>query len=65
MQNRRKTIVIAILIWTGFASLCSAATATSEIKTKHPTAFELLDKYAVNQDKLKSFIMIADSRYKL
>jgi len=48
--------VIAILIWAGFASLCLATTVTSETKAKLPTAFELLDRYAANQDKLKSFV---------
>jgi len=61
MQNRRKTIVIAILIWTGFTSLCLAATSISETKSKHPTAFELLGRYAANQDKLKSFIVKSET----
>ena len=51
-----KKIVIAVLIWGGLASLCSAASATSETKEKHLTAFELLDRYAANQNKLRSII---------
>ncbi|MBW7989907.1 MAG: hypothetical protein FVQ84_07820 [Planctomycetes bacterium] len=57
MQNNKKTIVITILIWAGFTSLCLAATTTSKTIPKHPTAFELLDRYAENQDKFKSFIV--------
>ncbi len=61
MQSSNKTIVTTILICAGFTSLCSAATATSNTKSKHPTAFELLDKYAENQDKLNSFIAKTES----
>ena len=56
MQNKKKTIVITILIWAGFIPYCLSATSTRNTKSKHPTAFELLDKYAENQNKLKSFI---------
>ena len=61
MQSSNKTIVITILICAGITSLCSAATATSNTKSKQPTAFELLDKYAENQDKLNSFIAKTES----
>jgi len=53
--------VIKILICVGFTSLCLATTATSNTKSKHPTAFELLDRYAENQDKLNSFIAKTES----
>ena len=61
MQNKKKTIVITILIWAGFIPYCSFATSTSDTKSKHPTAFELLDRYAKNQDKLNSFIARTES----
>jgi len=61
MQNKKKTIVITILIWAGFIPYCSFATSTSDTKSKHPTAFELLDRYAKKQDKLNSFIARTES----
>jgi len=36
--------------------VCWARTPHSKGKSKYPTAFELLDKYAETQGKLKSFI---------
>lgn len=58
MRKIKGTIVIAMLICASFVSVCLARTPRSKGKLKHPTAFELLDKYAETQDKLhRSFII--------
>ncbi len=61
MQNSKKTIIITIIIYANFAPLCLAATSANETKTKQATPFELLDRYAENQDKLNSFIAKTES----
>jgi len=61
VQSSNKIIVVTILICAGFTLLCLAANVTDETKPKYPTAFELLDRYAENQDKLNSFIAKTES----
>jgi len=57
MRNAKRTILIAMLFWVVSMPVCSAGTARNRPKPPHPTAFELLDRYAETQDKLKSFII--------
>ncbi len=56
MRKAKRTILIAMLISVVTVPVCSAQTARSKGKPKHPTALELLDKYAQTQDKLRSYI---------
>jgi hypothetical protein len=64
MHNAKRTILILTLICSGLVSICSAKAILRRAKEKHPTAYELLDKYAESQDKLKSFIVKFErSRY--
>jgi hypothetical protein len=52
------------LICANSAAVCLARTARSKTKPKRPTAFELLDRYAEIQNKLKSFILKAQTSRK-
>ncbi|MHC4694607.1 MAG: hypothetical protein ACYS67_17850 [Planctomycetota bacterium] len=61
MLDAKRTILILTLICVGLAPVCLAGTARSRTKSKRPTAFELLDKYAEIQNKLKSFILKAQA----
>ncbi|MBC8218503.1 MAG: hypothetical protein H8E73_08565, partial [Planctomycetes bacterium] len=56
MRKAKRTILTAILICVVTVPVCSAGTARSKGKLKHPTALELLDKYAETQNKVQSFI---------
>jgi len=56
MRKIKRTVVIAMLICAGFVPVCLGKTALSKGKLKHPTALELLDKYAETQNKVQSFI---------
>ena len=55
MRHTERIVLSAMLICTVTELVCLADTRQS-IK-KHPTAIELLDKYAQTQDKLKSSII--------
>jgi hypothetical protein len=57
MRRNWKTILITILIWAAFIPYCSLATSSSNTKSKNPSAADLLDKYAQNQDKLNSSVI--------
>jgi hypothetical protein len=59
MSKFSGTILAAMLFCAIFAPVCSAKTARGTAKDKHPSPFELLDKYADSQDKLKSYILKA------
>jgi len=61
MRKAKRTILISMLICAGLVPVCSVVTARSKGKPKYPTAFELLDKFAETQDKLKSFIINSES----
>ena len=63
MRKAKRTILIAMLICVGFVPTCLARSARSKAKPKHPTAFELLDKYAETQDKLQSLIYKSDEKF--
>jgi len=65
MQNSERTILISVLICTGFVPVSSARTARSKARPAHPTAFELLDKYATTQDKVKSFTLRYEDQYRV
>ena len=56
MQNTERTLLIVMVFCVILAPICSTGTARSKAKPKKPTAFELLDKYAENADKMKSII---------
>jgi hypothetical protein len=64
MWNAKRPILIIMLICVGFVPVCSAGTALSKGKPKHPTVSELLDKYAETLGKLKSFILKAQTSRK-
>ena len=51
-----KKVLPVLLICAVVVPVCSAGTARSKGKLKHPTVSELLDKFAETQDKLKSFV---------
>ncbi len=53
--------MIAMLVCVVTVPVCSAGTARSKGKLKHPTALELLDKYAQMQGKLQSYIIKSES----
>jgi hypothetical protein len=64
MWSGNKSILIVALVSLAIGQLCWARTAQRATRTsrrqndrKHPTAIELLDKYAQTQDKLQSFII--------
>ena len=64
MWSAKRPILIITLICAGLVPVCSAETERSRPKPPHPTALELLDKYAETQDKLQSFIVKFErSRY--
>ena len=50
-----KRILVVLLFCAGLVPVCPAVTARTRGKSKHPTALELLDKYAETQDRLQSF----------
>lgn len=56
MYNAKRTLLIVIVFFVIFCSIYSTGTARSNAKPKKPTAFELLDKYAENADKMNSII---------
>lgn len=60
-MHNKKTMVITILLLVGFIPYYSLAVYARDKISKHPTAFELLDRYAENQGKLKSFIIRTES----
>jgi len=62
MWNGKKTVVVMTLVSLAFGPLGSARTARSRSEN-HPTALELLDKYAETQDKLKSVIIKGETHY--
>lgn len=64
MLSANRTIVTAFLVCAILIPVCSARTARSKAKPSHPTAFELLDKYAATQDKVKSFILRYEDQYR-
>ena len=55
MRKAKRTILIAMLICVVTVPVCSAGTPRSKGNLKHPAAFELLDKYAAGQEKMRSF----------
>ena len=57
MRNAKVTTLIVTLICAGYVPLYSAGTARSEGKLKHPSVRELLHKFALNRDKISSFII--------
>ena len=57
--------MIAMLILAGFVPLYAARPARSKGKLKHPTALELLDKYAATADKFQSFILKSETSRKI
>jgi len=64
MWNAKRTILIITLICVVTVPVCSAKAILRRTKEKHPTAFELLDKYTETQNKLKSFILKAQTSRK-
>lgn len=63
MWNAKQPILIALLFCAGLVPVCSAGTARSKAKPKHPSAAELLDKYVKSQDKIKSFVLKFEDVY--
>jgi hypothetical protein len=61
MKNAKRTLLIVLLFCMIPAPVCSAGDIRSKAKPQHPTAFELLDRYAETQDKLQSFIVKGSS----
>jgi len=61
MRKIKRTVVIAMLLCAGLVPVCSAGTVRNRGKSKYPTALELLDKYVETQNKLKSFILKAQT----
>ena len=56
MHNAKRTLLIVMVFYVIPGSVYSRGIARSKPKPKKPTAFELLDKYAENADKMKSII---------
>jgi len=56
MWNTKRTLLIVLVFCVILDSVYSTGTARSKAKPKTPTAFELLDKYGENADKMKSII---------
>ncbi len=61
MRKAKRTILIAMLICTGSVPLYAARPARSKGKLKHPSVTELMDKYAQNQNKVRSFTSRAET----
>jgi hypothetical protein len=65
MWNGKKTVVVMTLVSLAFGPLGSARTARRTARSSrsenHPTALELLDKYAETQDMLKSVIIKSEA----
>ena len=64
MRKAKRTILIAMLICVVAVPVCSAQTARSKPKPKHPTTLELLDRYAETQDKIQSFRIVTETQAK-
>ena len=64
MRNGKRTIVILMLICAGLVPVCSAKAILRRTKEKYPTALELLDRFAENQNKLQSFVVKAEGQSK-
>jgi len=56
-----KKVLLLLLICVGLVPVWAAKFERAKAKQPHPTAFELMDKYAETQDKLKSFIIKSES----
>ncbi|MGB2809238.1 MAG: hypothetical protein WBC22_15960 [Sedimentisphaerales bacterium] len=56
MYNVKRTLLIVIVFCVIPGSVYSLGISRSKANPKKPTAFELLDKYAENADKMKSII---------
>jgi hypothetical protein len=56
MLSTNRTIATMLLVCAILICVCSAQTAGSKARPSHPTAFELLVKYAENADKMNSII---------
>ena len=63
MYNVKRTLLIVIVFCVIPGSVYSLGTSRSNAKPKKPTAFELLDKYAETQDRLKSFILKSEDEF--
>ncbi len=59
MKNVKRPLLIVLIFCSVLSMVCLARIARSKTKLKRPTSFELLDKYAETQNKLKSFILKA------